>query len=112
VGDAILGLYESADFPLPRRAKSLKGSAVWAASPSTMWRSGKFIEGETYKWHSGPAGRALELLGKETGMFKDRHESKVTLSDEELEAELRRLLAELDLSALPRKRGSWTLNFG
>ena len=24
MGDAILGLYESADFPLPRRAKSLK----------------------------------------------------------------------------------------
>jgi len=36
-------------------------------------------------------------------MFKQRHEPKVSLSDEALEAEFRRLLAELDLSALPAK---------
>jgi hypothetical protein len=45
-------------------------------------------------------------------MFKQRHEPKVTLSDEALEAEFRRLLAELDLRLFLQKREIWTLNFG
>jgi hypothetical protein len=71
----------------------------------TMWRSGRFIEVETTEFHPGTVLRGVELLGREIGMFKERHESKVTLSDEELEVELRRLLAELDLSAPPAKEG-------
>ena len=49
-----------------------------------MWRSGKFIEVETIEFHPGTVARAIELIGKDIGMFKERHETKITLSDEEL----------------------------
>jgi archaellum component FlaC len=52
--------------------------------------------------------RAVELLGNEIGMFKERTETKIDLSDEELEAQIRRLEAspaELGASLPTAKEG-------
>jgi hypothetical protein len=65
----------------------------------------QFIEVETFEYHPSVVTRAVELLGKEIGMFKERRETKIALSDEELDAELRRLQAELDLSTPSDKKG-------
>jgi hypothetical protein len=74
----------------------------------SMWRSGTLIEVETYEWHSGPAGRALHLLGKEIGMFKERGYFRAMKS---LKLNFGACWRSWTCRLLLQERESWTLNF-
>jgi phage terminase small subunit len=67
-----------------------------------VWPGGKLCQIEVYEHNGVAAVRALELLGKQLGMFKERHEFGVDarfsrMSDEELEAFIRAKLDHLKL---------------
>jgi hypothetical protein len=62
----------------------------------SVWRSGRLIEIEVFEYSPAAAVRALELLGRELSMFKDRHEITQfsSMSDEQLDEAIKRALVE------------------
>jgi hypothetical protein len=94
-----------ADEPEVSRARVLAGlvenvEIAMGRNPvkRSVWRSGKLIEIEVFEHNPAAAVRALELLGKELGMFKERHEitELSSTSDEQLDAAIKRSLAALE----------------
>jgi hypothetical protein len=67
----------------------------------SVWRGGKLCQIELYEHNGVAAVRALELLGKQFGMFKERSEFGVDrfsrMSKDELDAFIRAKLDEIKL---------------
>ena len=74
------------------------------AEPVMKMVDGELQETGEYKFDSSGANKALELIGKELGMFSTKidvnHNHMVTMSDAQLKAQANALAAELGLPLL------------
>ena len=94
--------YESYDSGISREqviadlAESVEIALGRKPAKRSVWRSGRLIEIEVFERNPAVAARALELLGKELGMFKDRHEITefTSMNEEQFDEAIKRAVAE------------------